>query len=257
MGKALEDPWRLDRKTALITGASRGIGRAIAERLANAGAHVIISSRKLSECEDVASAILAGGGSASALACNIGDPAALTDSFAQIENEHANLDILVNNAAANPYFGPILDTPLDAARKTVDVNLMGYFHASLLGGNIMKRNGGGDIVNIASVNALRPAENQGIYSITKAAVKHMTLAFAKECARDNIRVNAVLPGFTKTAFAGALFENEKIYKALTNTIPMRRHAVPEEIAGAVHYLVSKSASYTTGECLVVDGGLTI
>jgi NAD(P)-dependent dehydrogenase (short-subunit alcohol dehydrogenase family) len=177
--------------------------------------------------------------------------------FAHIKATHGKLDILVNNAATNPYFGDILDTDLAAYTKTVDVNIRGYFFMSIEAGRMMRDNGGGAIVNTASVNALQPGPAQGIYSITKAAVVNMTKAFAKECGRHGIRVNALLPGITKTAFASALFTNEAIYKSAMQAIPMKRHAEPDEMAGAVLYLVSDAASYTNGECLVVDGGLTI
>jgi len=170
---------------------------------------------------------------------------------------YGKLDILVNNAAANPYFGHILDTDLAAYNKTVDVNIRGYFFMSIEAGKLMQANGGGCIVNTASINGLQPGFQQGIYSITKAAVINMTKAFAKECAPLNIRVNALLPGLTKTKFAGALFENEKMHKMALATIPMARHAEPDEMAGTVLYLVSDASSYTTGECIVVDGGFTI
>ena len=162
-----------------------------------------------------------------------------------------------SNAAANPYFGDILDTDLGAYTKTVDVNVRGYFFMSVEGGRLMRDSGGGTIVNTASVNALIPGALQGIYSITKAAVVSMTKAFAKECAPHGIRVNALLPGFTKTKFAGALFSNEEIYNTAIQSVPMGRHAEPEEMAGTVLYLVSDASSYTTGECIVVDGGFTV
>jgi len=163
----------------------------------------------------------------------------------------------VNNAATNPYFGHILDTDLGAYTKTVDVNIRGYFFMSIEAGKLMRANGGGSIVNTASVNALQPGMAQGIYSITKAAVVNMTKAFAKECGEFGIRVNALLPGITKTQFAGALFADKEIYQKAVQTIPMKRHAEPSEMAGTVLYLVSDASSYTNGECIVVDGGLTI
>jgi NAD(P)-dependent dehydrogenase (short-subunit alcohol dehydrogenase family) len=177
--------------------------------------------------------------------------------FSHIKSTHGKLDILVNNAATNPYFGDILDTDLAAYNKTVDVNVRGYFFMSIEGARLMKEKGGGSIVNTASVNALRPALWQGIYSITKAAVVNMTRAFARECAPHGIRVNALLPGLTKTRFAGALFSQEEFYKEAIKAIPMGRHAEPREMAGTVLYLVSDAASYTTGECIVVDGGMTL
>jgi NAD(P)-dependent dehydrogenase (short-subunit alcohol dehydrogenase family) len=137
------------------------------------------------------------------------------------------------------------------------VNIRGYFFMCVEGGKMMRDNGGGAIVNTASINALQPGPLQGIYSISKAAVVNMTKAFAKECGRHNIRVNALLPGMTKTQFAGALFSDEKIYNQAIAAIPMHRHAEPDEMAGTVLYLVSNASSYTNGECIVVDGGLTL
>jgi len=164
---------------------------------------------------------------------------------------------MVNNAATNPYFGHILDTDLGAYTKTVDVNIRGYFFMSIEAGKLMRDNGGGSIINTASINALQPGPMQGIYSISKAAVVNMTKSFAKECGNLGIRCNALLPGLTKTQFAGALFTNEDIYKTAINTIPMHRHAEPREMAGTVLYLASDASSYTTGECIVVDGGMTL
>ena len=252
----------LTGKVALVTGASRGIGEAIAKLLAEQGAHTIVSSRRAESCDKVVAEIQAAGGSAETMACHIGDMDNITDTFAKIREKHGKLDILVNNAAANPYFGHILDTDLGAYNKTVDVNIRGYFFMSIEGGKLMRESfekgtGGGSIINTASINGLQPGQHQGIYSITKAAVINMTKSFAKECAEFDIRVNALLPGLTKTKFAGALFENENMHKAAMAVIPMRRHAEPEEMAGTVLYLASDASSYTTGECIVVDGGFTI
>jgi NAD(P)-dependent dehydrogenase (short-subunit alcohol dehydrogenase family) len=247
----------LTGKIALVTGASRGIGEAIANLLAEQGAHVIVSSRKIDGCQIVADAITAAGGSAEAFACHVGNMADISAIFSHIKDLHGKLDILVNNAATNPYFGDILDTDLAAYSKTVDVNVRGYFFMSVEAGRLMRDNGGGAIVNTASITAIQPGPAQGIYSITKAAVVNMTKAFAKECGHHGIRVNALLPGLTKTQFAGALFSNEEIYKAAMQAIPMKRHAEPNEMAGTVLYLVSDASSYTNGECIVVDGGLTL
>jgi NAD(P)-dependent dehydrogenase (short-subunit alcohol dehydrogenase family) len=244
-------------KIALITGASRGIGEEIAKLLAEQGAHVIVSSRKLEGCQVVADAINAAGGSAEAFPCHVGNMEDISATFSHIRATHGKLDILVNNAATNPYFGDILDTDLAAYTKTVDVNVRGYFFMSVEGGRLMREHGGGAIVNTASINALQPGPAQGIYSITKAAVVNMTKAFAKEVAHHGIRVNALLPGLTKTQFAGALFSDDGIYQAAMATIPMGRHAEPREMAGTVLYLVSEASSYTTGECIVVDGGMTL
>lgn len=246
----------LSGKIALVTGASRGIGQAIAELLAQQGAHVIVSSRKQEGCQTVADSIVAAGHSAEAHACHIGDMAQIQAIIQHIRDTHGRLDILVNNAATNPYFGHILDTPMEAFDKTIDVNMRGYFYMSVAAGKLMREQGGGAIVNTASINGLRPGAMQGIYSITKAAVISMTKSFALECAPHNIRVNALLPGLTKTKFAGALF-HDGIYEEVIKQIPMKRHAEPQEMAGTVLYLVSDAASYVTGEAVVVDGGMTL
>jgi NAD(P)-dependent dehydrogenase (short-subunit alcohol dehydrogenase family) len=247
----------LTGKIAMVSGASRGIGEAIAKLLGEQGAHVVVSSRKIDDCQVVADAIIAAGGSAEAFACHVGSMDDIQTLFKHIGDTHGRLDICVNNAATNPYFGHILDTDLGAFNKTVDVNIRGYFFASVEAGKLMRENGGGVIVNTASVNALQPGPMQGIYSITKAAVVNMTKAFAKECGPLGIRCNALLPGLTKTKFAGALFSHDDIYKEAVSKIPMQRHAEPEEMAGTVLYLVSDASSYTNGECIVVDGGLTL
>ena len=167
-------------KVALVTGASRGIGEAIAKTLANSGAHVIVSSRKIEGCQTVVDRIISEGGSAEAIPCHIGDIEQINSIFKHIEDRHGKLDILINNAATNPYFGHILDTDLSAFQKTVDVNIRGYFFMSVEAGKLMKKQGGGSIVNVASVNGVIPGHMQGIYSITKAAVISMTKSFAKE-----------------------------------------------------------------------------
>ncbi|SIT46610.1 Short chain dehydrogenase [Paraburkholderia piptadeniae] len=247
----------LTDKVALVTGASRGIGEEIARLLAQQGAHVIVTSRKLEDCQAVCARIREAGGSAEALACHIGRMEDIAHVFEHIRGAHKRLDILVNNAAANPYFGHILDTDLVAFEKTIEVNIRGYFFMSIEAGRMMREQGGGAIVNTASINALHPGDMQGIYSISKAAVVNMTKAFAKECGHFRIRVNALLPGLTRTKFAGALFETKSIYDDWMGRIPLRRHAEPSEMAGTVLYLVSDASSYTNGECIVVDGGLTI
>lgn len=250
----MQNLFDLTDKVALVTGASRGIGEAIARLLAQHGAHVIVSSRKIDDCQRVTDSIVEAGGKASALACHVGEMDQIEATFAAIKAQHGRLDILVNNAAANPFFGHILDTDLGAYNKTVDVNIRGYFFMSIEAGKMMREQGGGVILNTASVNGIRPGDMQGIYSITKAAVISMTKSFAKECGRFNIRVNALLPGLTETKFASALTTNEKILKTALMQIPLGRTAQPEEMAGTVLYLVSDASSYTTGTTLVVDGG---
>lgn len=244
----------LSGKVALVTGASRGIGESIAKTLAAYGAHVMVSSRKLDGCETVAQAIRDAGGSAEAIACHIGEMDQIDAIFKAIAEKHGRLDILVNNAATNPHFGPIETTDLSAFQKTVDVNIRGYFFMCAQAAKLMKKQGGGAIVNVASVNGVKPGHFQGIYSITKAAVISMTQAFAKELAPQKVRVNALLPGLTETKFASALTGNDAILKQALTHIPMHRVADPGEMAGAVLYLVSPASSYTTGMALNVDGG---
>jgi len=245
----------LSGKVALITGASRGIGKAVAELFAEFGAEVIVSSRKQDALQLVADSINANGGKAHAMACHIGDSAAVSKLMGQIKQDFGRLDILVNNAAANPYFGHILDTDEGAIAKTVEVNIQGYFKMSQLAGQLMRDTQGGCIINTASVNGERAGPMQGIYSITKAAIISMTESFAKECAEHNIRVNAVLPGLTDTKFASALTQNKQMLNSFLPMIPMQRVAQPEEIAPAFLFLASDAASYVTGISLPVDGGL--
>lgn len=245
----------LDGKIALVTGASRGIGEAIARLLAQQGAHVIVSSRKVDDCQQVADSIIAAGGKASAMACHIGEMEQIIGTVEAIRQQFGKLDILVNNAATNPYFGNVLDTDLGAFQKTLDVNIRGYFFMSVEAGKLMRENGGGAILNVASVNGLVPGLMQGIYSITKAAVINMTKVFAKECAQFGIRCNALLPGLTDTKFASALVKNDSILKPALQRIPMARPADPSEMAGTVLYLVSDASSYTTGTAINVDGGM--
>jgi NAD(P)-dependent dehydrogenase (short-subunit alcohol dehydrogenase family) len=249
--------FELAGKIALVSGASRGIGRSIATTLAAAGAEVILTSRKQEACEDVAQAIRAGGGKAQAMSCHIGDPTAIDTLLEGVRERYGRLDILVNNAATNPHFGPIWETDAAAFEKTVDVNIRGYFFMSAGAAKLMLSQGGGAIINIASVNGEVPGLMQGIYSITKAAVISMTKAFAKELGPHGVRVNALLPGATDTKFAAALLQNKAILAKALEHIPMGRVAEPDEMAGAVLFLASAAASYVTGACLPVDGGYLV
>ena len=252
----MSDPlFDLQGKVALVSGASRGIGEQIARLLAAHGAHVVLTSRRLDACEAVATEIRAAGGQATAIAAHIGEPAAIDALYAELDTRGLVPAVLVNNAAANPYFGPMLDMGLDAFAKTADVNIRGYWYMSVLAGRRMRAAGGGSIINIASVNGVRPAPNQGVYSFSKSAIIGMTQAFAKELAAHHIRVNAILPGLTETKFASAITQNPGIMKMVMPLIPMGRVAQPEEIAPAALFLASAASSYVTGTCLTVDGGM--
>ncbi len=245
----------LTGKIAFVNGASRGIGAAIAHGLAARGAHVICASRKLEGCSGVADEIINAGGHAEALACHAGHMDQIDAAIKQVHHTHGRLDILINNAATNPFFGPAIDTPEGAFDKTIEVNLKGPFFFCAKAVPLMKENGGGAIVNVASINAIEPGLFQGVYSMTKAALINMTKALAKEYARDNIRVNALLPGFTDTKMTAVFKADEDGLKNLLDeNVPMNRMAQPDEMVGAVLYLVSDEASYTTGAQIIVDGG---
>ncbi|ALS65171.1 MULTISPECIES: SDR family oxidoreductase [Pandoraea] len=253
----IDSMFDLAGKVALVNGGSRGIGEAIARTLSAYGAHVVIASRKADACEQVAHSIRESGGQASARPCHLGDLTQIEATFAEIEATHGGLDILVNNAAANPYQGPIVDTSPAVFAKTVDVNVRGFFYSSVCAARQMARRGGGSILNVASVNAFAPGDQQGIYSITKAAVISMTLAFARECAADNIRVNALVPGPTDTRFAAPLIHDPASMASLMPRLPLGRVGQPSDMVGAALYLVSDAASFTTGASLTVDGGFLL
>ena len=245
----------LKNKIALVTGASRGIGEKIAMLLSENGGHVILVSRKQEGLEQVAEKIRHKGRDVTVMACHMGHIGQIQTLMKKVKEQFGRLDILVNNAAANPYFGDMLNAEEWAWDKTNNVNLKGPFFMTKEAVKLMAKAGGGSVVNISSINAVRPALMQGIYSITKAGLIAMTQAFAKELAPMGVRVNAVLPGLTDTKFSSALTANEDIKNMVLQQIPMGRMAAPGEIAGAVLYLVSDAASYTTGSCITCDGGM--
>ncbi|PHR62480.1 MAG: short-chain dehydrogenase [Robiginitomaculum sp.] len=245
----------LSGRFALINGASRGIGEAIALRLAEAGAHVICTSRKLEGCQAVADKIIKAGGSAEAMVCHAGELSSIEQTMDAITKTHGKLHILVNNGATNPFYGSVSETPEWAYDKTMEVNVKGPFFLSAKAIPLMRAAGFGSIINIASINAIQPGQLQGVYSITKAALVSMTKSFAKEYAPENIRCNAVLPGFTDTKMTAVFKQDEKLLdKLLKGNVPMNRMAQPTEMAGAVLYLAADSSSYTTGTEIVIDGG---
>jgi len=247
----------LKDKVALITGASRGIGKAIALTLAEYGAHCILASRKIDDLKAVESKIKETGGKADSMACHMGDLKQIESLICGIGNRFGKLNILVNNAATNPHFGGMLTASEGMWDKTHAVNLKGPFFLIQKAAPLIEASGGGSIVNVASINGVSPGLNRGIYSISKAGVILMTKAYAEELAPKKIRVNALLPGLTETKFAGALFQDEAIYSEAIKSIPLGRSAKPEEMAGAVLYLVSEASSFTTGACLICDGGRLI
>lgn len=244
----------LDGKVAVVGGASRGIGESIARILGEYGAHVVCTSRRLDGCTAVADAIKSNGGSAEARECHMGHVEQIEQLFAYIDQTHGRVDVLVNNAAANPYYGHILDTPVAAFEKTLEVNMRGYFYMCVEGGKRMRDQMGGSIINVASINGVTPGNKQAVYSMTKAAVINMSRAFANECGCFNMRINTLLPGLTKTKFAQALHDDEGFLEPALLRTPLGRSAEPDEMAAAVLYLASDASSYTTGATIAVDGG---
>ncbi|HMQ47343.1 MAG TPA: glucose 1-dehydrogenase [Saprospiraceae bacterium] len=247
----------LSNKVALITGASKGIGEGIARIFAAYGAKVIISSRKQAELDDLAASIQNDGGTALALACNVGDMQQLKALVEKIVEICGSIDILVNNAATNPVFGPTLDCSESAFDKIMQVNVKGPFALSNLVHPVMKSRGGGSIINISSIAGFTPDMGLGMYSVSKAALNMLTKVQAKEWGSDGIRVNAICPGIIKTKFSQALWENEKMLAHFTKGLPIARMGTVDEIAPMALYLASDAAAYTTGELVVIDGGTLI
>ncbi len=247
--------FKLTGKIAVITGASRGIGEAVAMKLAEYGAHCILVSRKTETLEVVAEKIRSKGGKASAMACHTGYPDRIEGLFKDIEKKYDKVDILINNAATNPHFGEMIEADGGIWDKTLDVNVKGPFFMMKYAVPMMKK--GGAIVNVSSINGLKPGLFQGVYSVTKAALISMTQVMARELAPRGIRVNALLPGLTDTKFAQTIIATDEIRDHAVAQIPLGRYADPSEMAGAVLFLVSGASSFTTGANLVCDGGMII
>ena len=248
----------LQGKVAIVTGGSRGIGEAIARTFAAHGAKVVVASRKQEGVDKVAAAIRDAGGDALGLAFHAGDLDAPKKLFEAAIAKYGQVDVLVNNAATNPHFGPFVTVEKSQWEKTFEVNVRGYFEATrVLAQHLSDRNAPGNVVNVASVVALNGAALQGVYAMTKAAIVSMTKTLAVELASSNIRVNAIAPGVVDTKFAAALVHNPDISKIILDRTPLKRVGRPDEIAGAALFLASDAASYVTGHTLVVDGGMTI
>lgn len=247
----------LEGKVAIVTGASRGIGEAIAQAFAQSGAKVVLAARKPDGVEAAAQRIREGGGEALGVACHTGKPDQLEALLKATLDTFGKVDVLVNNAATNPHFGPMLTADDGAIAKTIEVNLKGYFDAArLVARHLLDRKAPGAIINVASVAGVGAAPLQGIYGMTKAAVISMTQTLAYELGGNGIRVNAIAPGLVRTRFASALVDNPDISERILGRTPLGRFAVPEEIAGGALYLASDAASFVTGHTLVIDGGLT-
>lgn len=244
----------LTGKVALITGASRGIGEAIARAYAAAGASVVLSSRTQAALDQVAGEIRAEGGQALALAAHTGDSSAAQALVQAASDKFGGVDILVNNAATNPHFGPILSAEESHWAKILDVNVIGYFRMAKAAAAAMEKRGGGSIVNMASIAGKRPQPGMGVYCVSKAAVLMLTEVLAAELAGANIRVNAIAPGFIKTAFSRAIWDNPQLYENVMRIVPQSRMAEPDELAGIALYLAADASSFTTGATFLIDGG---
>ncbi len=266
-GQALADTLRgplvttlnVEGKVALITGASRGIGEAIARCFVAHGAKVVLAARKLEGLEAVSHSL---GECAYPYAAHTGREEDCKALVAAAVRTFGKVDILVNNAATNPHFGPLIDagSSLDegAWNKTFEVNLKGYFWMTReVVKHLQSRGAKGSIVNVASVAGLNASPLQGVYAMTKAAVISMTKTLACELASSQIRVNAIAPGYVETRFAAAVLKNDTLFEEAMRMTPMKRAAAPDEVAGGALYLASDAASYVTGHTLVIDGGLTV
>jgi len=246
--------FNLTGKIALITGASKGIGESMARGLAEFGAKVVVSSRKQESVDQIAESFKQDGLEATGIAANMGDMGAIHNLVDKTVEAYGGVDIIINNAAANPVFGPIQNTDERAFNKIIDVNLKGPFELSKKAYPVLKQRGGGSIINISSIGGITPEEFIGIYSVTKAGIINLTQAMAQDWGPDNIRVNSICPGLIKTKFSEALWTNEEILDRFIKKIPLGRAGNPDELGGLAVFLASDAAAYCTGGVYVIDGG---
>jgi len=252
--KRIQPLFQLDNKVAIVTGASKGIGEAMARGLAEFGAKVVISSRKQEAIDAVAESFKNDGLEAIAIAANMGNVEEAHALVDQTVDAYGGIDIIINNAAANPVFGPIQNTEERAFDKILDVNLKGPFELCKKAYPILKQRGGGSIMHISSIGGLTPERGIGIYSVSKAGLINLTKAMAQDWGVDNIRVNAICPGLIKTKFSEALWGNEPILERFLQHIPLNRVGTSDDIAGLAVYLASDAAAYCTGSVYLIDGG---
>jgi NAD(P)-dependent dehydrogenase (short-subunit alcohol dehydrogenase family) len=249
-------PFDLAGTVAVVTGSSRGIGRSCAELLAKLGAKVVISSRKADACHEVAEGIKKAGGDAHVIACNISRHDEVKALIAGTTKHYGKVDILVCNAAVNPYYGPLLEIPNEAFDKIMGSNVKSNIWLCAEAIPQMAERGKGSIVIISSIGGMRGSTVIGAYGISKAADFALCRSLAGEWGPKGVRVNCVAPGLIKTDFARALWENQDLLKRRTETTPLRRIGEPDEIAGAVAYLASDASTFMTGQTIIVDGGVT-
>jgi NAD(P)-dependent dehydrogenase (short-subunit alcohol dehydrogenase family) len=249
----------LTGKVAVVTGSSRGIGKASVFELAEHGAKVVVSSRKQDACDEVAAEINAkyGDGTAIAVAANISDKEGLQHLVDESRRAFGKIDILVCNAASNPYYGPQEGISDDQFRKILDNNIISNHWLISMVVPEMRARKDGSVIIISSIGGLRGSTAIGAYCISKAADMQLARNLAHEYGPDNVRVNCIAPGLVRTDFARALWENPERQKAANSSVPLRRIGEPEDIAGGVVFLASKAAAFTTGQTIVMDGGVTI
>jgi NAD(P)-dependent dehydrogenase (short-subunit alcohol dehydrogenase family) len=247
----------LSGKVALITGSSRGIGRSIAESLAEFGAKVVVSSRKREACEAVKAEIVKHGGEAIVIPCNIASKEELRNLVDETLKAYGAIDIVVCNAAVNPHFGPSQEIPDSAFDKVMACNIRSNHWLCQMTIPSMAERGGGTVIIVSSIGGLKGSERLGAYAVSKAADMQMARNLAVEWGPRNVRVNCIAPGLVRTDFARALWENPEIYERTVRAYPLRRIGEPNEIAGAAVFLASRAASFMTGQTIVIDGGATI
>ena len=247
----------LECKVALITGASRGIGKAIALRFAGAGARIVVSSRKLDSVQAVAAEIEAAGGQALAVQAHVGQPDDVAALVGRALDAYGRIDITVNNAATNPHFGPLLTADEGQWDKIMDTNAKGVFRICKAVAPHMEAQGGGKIINLVSTAGLRPPPGMGLYGISKAAVIALTQQLAMELGRANIQVNAIAPGVIKTRFSQLLWQTPDMAGSILTRTPLGRFGEPEDVAGLALFLASSASDFVSGAIFVIDGGLNI
>ena len=247
----------LTGKVAVITGSTRGIGRAIAEAMARAGAKVVISSRKLDKCDEVASALLNDRLEATSIACNIGKKEDLERLVAETRRHYGRIDCLVCNAAVNPYYGPLSKMPDEAFSKIIDSNVRSNLWLCNMVIPEMAARRDGSVIVVSSIAGFKGSLNLGMYAISKAADMQLVRNLAVEWGPSNVRVNCIAPGLVRTDFARALWENPQILSQAESAYPLRRIGEPEDIAGAAVFLAARAGNWMTGQTITIDGGATI
>ena len=248
--------FRLNKKTAIVSGGSKGIGKAIALKYAQAGADVVICSRRKENLEAAVMEAESNGFSLIPIECNTSNFDSIQSVVDFTMDKFGKVDILVNNAATNPYYGPILNSEDSHWDKIFDVNVKGYFNFAKACSISMIKNNYGKIINVASIAAKTPLEGLGVYNISKAAVVMLTKVLAKELGQHNIQINTLAPGLIKTDFSKALWEDEDTYNKIVKSIPQGKMGTPEDISGMALYLASDASDFITGSIFTVDGGIT-